>query len=793
MQGVGFRPFIYRLAGRWGLRGWVNNSSLGVRVEVEGERHDLQEFLLSIEREKPPRSFIQGLEYSFLDPVGFASFVIRESDSQGEKVSIILPDIATCLDCLAEIFDPQDRRYLYPFTNCTNCGPRFSIIEAVPYDRPSTTMKTFDMCAECRTEYDDPLDRRFHAQPNACPACGPHLELWDAHGRVMASRHEALLLTAEAVRQGKIAAIKGIGGFQLVVDAGRDGAVERLRKLKRREEKPFALMFPSLAMAKDECRVSDLETRLLGSPESPVVLLRRKGHCPYDGSRIAASVAPGNPHLGIMLPYTPMHHLLMAELERPIVATSGNLRDEPICIDEREALERLSGIADVFLVHNRRIARHVDDSVARVVMGREMVVRRARGYAPLPVEVKGESLPVLAVGSHLKNTIAISLGGNVLISQHIGDLETSQALVAFRQVIDDLQGLYEHEPRVAACDAHPDYLSTRFAEKTGLPLVRVQHHYAHVLSCMAENELTDSVLGVAWDGTGFGLDGTVWGGEFLRVTAASFLREAHFRAFRLPGGEIAIREPRRAAVGLLYDLLGDGLLELDHLEFLASFSPSERRNLLAMLERKLNSPLTSSAGRLFDVVSALLGLRQENSFEGQAAMSLEFALEGIQTDESYPFGLSRDPVVSAQGVSADTDNPRAYGAGGSFDGHPPPAEKTLGSAGRPMNEGSPLVIDWGPAVRCILDDIQRGLAVGLISARFHNTLVETILAVARTVGEERVVLSGGCFQNRYLTERSVKLLEKEGFRPYWHQRVPPNDGGISLGQVMAANREVHKE
>ena len=761
VQGVGFRPFVFRLAGRSALRGWVSNSNQGVFIEVEGRREVLEDFLLSIEREKPPRAFIQSLEYSFLDPAGYESFEIRESATGGEKVSLILPDIATCPDCLNEVFDPQDRRHLYPFTNCTNCGPRFSIIRALPYDRPNTTMSGFPMCRSCEAEYRDPADRRFHAQPNACPECGPQLDLWDAEGRPLASRHEALLAAAEAIRQRKVAAVKGIGGFHLVVDARSQDAVLRLRELKRREEKPLALMFPSLAAVGNECRVSDLEARLLQSPESPIVLLERRGRHPFDDSGIAPSVAPGNPYLGAMLPSTPLHHVLMAELAFPVVATSGNLSDEPICTDEREAVRRLAGIADLFLVHNRPIARHVDDSVARVSMGREMVLRRARGYAPLPVRVQTpaptmeEAPPVLAVGPHLKNTVAISRGRDIFISQHIGDLETGQAFDAFRQVIDDLREIYEHETAAIACDAHPDYLSTRFAERSGLPVRKVQHHYAHVLSCMAENEVEGVALGVSWDGTGYGPDGTVWGGEFLRTTPDSFSRAAHFRTFRLPGGDAAVKEPRRTALGVLYELMGDGLLDLDELKPVDAFSPDERRTILEMLKRGVNSPLTSSAGRLFDAAAALVGIRQVNAFEGQAAMMLEFALQDIDTSERYPIGLVSGPD------GLDT----------------PPAAET-----------PPLVVDWGPMMRCILDDVRQGESAGLISARFHNALVEAILAVARAVGEPQVVLSGGCFQNVYLTERTVNALRNEGFRPYWHQRVPPNDGGISLGQAVAAMR-----
>lgn len=778
VQGVGFRPFVYRLATEMGLPGWVLNSTQGIFIEAEGRAPELETFLLHIEREKPPRSFIQSLEYSFLDPVGYATFEIRQSDESGDKTALILPDIATCSDCLREIFDPTNRRYRYPFTNCTNCGPRFTIIEALPYDRPNTTMKRFAMCRECQTEYENPLDRRFHAQPNACPRCGPHLELWDGGGKVLASHHDALLRAAEAIRHGWIVAVKGLGGFHLIVDARNEEAVVLLRRRKHREEKPFALMYPTLELVREHCDVAELEERLLGSPESPIVLLRRKRSAiRHPQSAIAPSVAPGNPYLGIMLPYTPLHHLLMAELGFPVVATSGNLSDEPICTDEQEALRRLAGIADLFLVHNRPIARHVDDSVVRVMMGRELVLRRARGYAPLPIAngglmdshqtpslvQTGTSSPtsVLAVGAHLKNTIAVSVGPQVFISQHIGDLETAEAFEAFHRVIKSFHELYNLRPSAVACDAHPDYLSTQYARRNGLPVISVQHHYAHVLACMAENELEPPVLGVAWDGTGYGLDGTIWGGEFLHITEHSFRRIGHFRTFRLPGGEKAIKEPRRTAVGLLYEIFGEDVFTMTELVPVMAFSAEERAVLRTMLGRKINAPVTSSVGRLFDAVAALAGVRQVVRFEGQAAMELEFALDGLETEEAYPLRIShfRSQIESSLGDTA-TPNPPFV-----------------------------LLIDWEPMVRDILADVREGASAGLISAKFHNALVEAILTVAHRVGEERIVLTGGCFQNKYLNERAVHRLRSEGFRPYWHQRIPPNDGGIALGQVVAAARE----
>ena len=554
VQGVGFRPFIHRLATSLNLYGWINNSVQGVTVEIEGDLYQLREFMTRMEREKPPQSFIQSLESTYLDPVGYKSFEIRESSHSGKLTTLVLPDIATCNDCLEEIFDPQNHRYLYPFTNCTNCGPRFSIIEALPYDRHKTTMKMFQMCDKCRAEYEDPTNRRFHAQPNACPECGPHLELWDGAGKGLSSHNQALLDTAKAIREGSIIGVKGLGGFHLMVDATNQEAVQELRKRKRREEKPFALMYPSLNLIKSHCEISPLEERLLISPESPIVLLKEKSG---SNEHIAEAVAPGNPYLGIMLPYTPLHHILMTELNSPVVATSGNISDEPICIDEHEAPERLGEIADFFLVHNRPIARHVDDSIVRIVLDREIVMRRARGYAPLPISIKKKIPSILAVGAHLKNTIALSVENQIFVSQHIGDLETDAAFHAFQNVIQSFEQLYDSKPELVVCDAHPDYLSTQYAQTLNLPIQTVQHHYAHVSACMLENELEPPLLGVSWDGTGYGSDNTVWGGEFFLVSQDHYERIAHFRPFPLPGGELAIKEPRRSATGLLQEMYGD--------------------------------------------------------------------------------------------------------------------------------------------------------------------------------------------------------------------------------------------
>jgi hydrogenase maturation protein HypF len=825
VQGVGFRPFVFRLATGLGLAGWVNNSPQGVFIEAEGPRAELEKFLLRLEIEKPPRSFIQSLEASWLDPAGYTAFEIRPSETGGNKTALVLPDIATCPDCLREIFDPKNRRHRYPFTNCTNCGPRFSIIESLPYDRANTSMKAFTMCPQCRAEYDDPRDRRFHAQPNACPVCGPWLELWKG-SRVCENAesprsHErgygALLAAAKAIREGKIVAVKGLGGFHLMTDARNDKAVRLLRERKQREEKPFALMFPSLESVKAECEVSPLEERLLRSPESPIVLLRQIRN---PKSEIRNSCAPGNPYLGAMLPYTPLHHLLMAELGFPVVATSGNLSDEPICTDEREALERLGGIADVFLVHNRPIVRHVDDSIVRVMLDRELVLRRARGYAPLPITIGGASSAsphnqgvaelrppkiILAVGAHLKNAVALSVGNQVFISQHIGDLETEQAHSAFRRVIADFEKLYEVRPQIIAADLHPDYLSTKFAlerrpparhesentgdqpavPEAGAPIVmQVQHHIAHVLSCMAENEIAPPVLGVSWDGTGYGLDGTVWGGEFFLVANESIERIAHLRPFRLPGGDKAVKEPRRTALGLLHEISGDKVFEQKKLAMVAAFLPAELGTLRTMLAKKLNSPVTTSMGRLFDAVASLINLRQQIRFEGQAAMELEFALDGVETEQRYELPLVKSAEQSRTGVPPVRRAPQCEQTKET-------TSVSLCSTGAGETPALlSLVLDWSPMIEAILADVKNGIPVATISARFHNALAESIVAVAKHAGQNRVVLSGGCFQNRYLTERAVRRLQAEGFRPYWHQRVPPNDGGIALGQVVAAQRQM---
>lgn len=810
VQGVGFRPFIYRLATDLKLKGYVLNSSNGVFIEAEGEKELLDEFVLRIEKEKPPLSIITNLEFSFLDPIGYDKFEIKESKSESETTALILPDIAVCKDCLQELFDPNDRRYLYPFINCTNCGPRFSIIESLPYDRPNTSMKIFQMCNKCRDEYENPLDRRFHAQPIACPDCGPFVTLWDANGKQLSTHHDAIIKACDLIRDGKIVALKGLGGFQLIVDARNDDAVKRLREKKHREEKPFALMFPNLDSVKECCEVSKFEERLLCSFEAPIVLLKKMrnsgfgvyleprremrnensiqlnnkrieeigasnpslevsnkiqesglqanksallpaygGHTSHSAFRtphsaLSNDVAPNNPYLGIMLPYTPLHHLLMRGLDFPIVATSGNLSEEPMCIDENEALDRLQGIADFFLVHNRPIVRHVDDSIVRVIDEREMVMRRARGYAPLPIQIVNSSVKgdILAVGGHLKNTVALKVGDNVFISQHIGDLSTNEAFNTFQKVIDDFQNLYESKISKIICDLHPDYLSTRYAKTKNYKIEQVQHHYAHLASCRAENQIEGKALGVSWDGTGYGFDQTIWGGEFFFTDDSSYRHIGQFRKFKLPGGEVAIKEPRRSALGLLFEIYGENLFDSTNDFLTSNFSKGEVKVLREMLIKNVNCPPTSSAGRLFDAAASLIGIAHCSNYEGQAAMMLEFTVDR-NVQEFYPFE---------------------------------------------MMDGEIFVFDWQPMIESIIKDIVDNIGVGIISAKFHNSLAELILQAAKKVEEEKIVLSGGCFQNAYLVERSIKRLRENNFRVYWHQRVPPNDGGISLGQIAVTSR-----
>ena len=711
VQGVGFRPFVYRLATEMSLTGWVLNSSSGLVVEVEGAAEELRRFEQRIELERPKASVVSVRESEWLPPEGSTKFEIHHSDTDSTKSVNVLPDLATCDDCRNELFDPANRRFQYPFTNCTNCGPRYTIVVDIPYDRPNTTMREFVLCPECREEYENPANRRFHAQPNACPVCGPKLD-------------GTIAETAAALRKGEIVALKGIGGFQLLVDARQPAAVARLRQRKHREEKPFALMMPSLKMAYEYCEIAPTEVELLESQAAPIVLLR-----PKPGTDIAGNVAHCSPYLGVMLPYSPLHHLLMQLCPFPLIATSGNRSDEPIAIANDEATTRLKDIADHFLMHNRPIVRACDDSVVRLTRGRAGILRRARGYAPLGIRVGRELPPVLAVGGHLKNTVAIAVGNDVFLSQHIGDLETLEARQAFERAIEDLCRLYSFKPEAVVCDLHPDYASTHRAEKSGLPIIRIQHHQAHVAACAAENGVEGPYLGVSWDGTGYGLDGAIWGGEFFHVDADKYDRIAHLRPFGLPGGDAAVREGWRSAASLFFEDFGGS-------ECGDSRLPAEQNvaKIRDMLARGINTVPTTSVGRLFDAVASIIGVAHQNRFEGQAAMLLENEIGALRTEEAYP-----------------------------------------------LQRG-----DWAPLISEVLRDKRAGVPVSVIAARFHNALVNWIVEVAASVGLKQIVLSGGVFQNRYLTERAAAVLESHGYVVHTHQRVPPNDGGIALGQAVMA-------
>lgn len=739
VQGVGFRPFVFRLAEELGITGWVANGPDGVQVEAEAALDVLALFIDRVASDAPAAAEIQHMSSTWLAPCGHATFEIRQSEAAGERTAVISPDLALCDDCRTELLDGRDRRCHYPFINCTNCGPRFSIIRALPYDRPNTTMVRFTMCEECGREYADPRDRRFHAQPNACPRCGPRIALWNGDGETM-NVDDVVAAAARAIGNGLIVAVKGIGGFHLMVNATDGAAVSRLRALKRRGNKPFAVMVPDLASAESLCELDDEGRRQLAGSAAPVVLLRKRADAP-----VADSVAPDNPYLGLLLPYAPLHHLLMQELHGPVVATSANLSEEPICTDELEAVRRLHGIADVFLMHNRPIERHVDDSVVAIADGAPRIMRRARGYAPMPVLLRAEIPQVLAVGAHMKNTVALSKQRQVFISQHIGDLEAYESTQAFERVVADFLRLYEARPIAIAHDMHPEYASTLFAWKRHflpeVPRIGVQHHHAHLASCLAENGEDKPALGIIWDGTGYGTDGTIWGGEFLLGDAHDFERVGSLRAFRLPGGDAAAREPRRSAVAMLYETFGSEAFAMD-LPPLADDNLPSSVLLNSMIEQGVRSPWTTSAGRLFDGLASLLGIRQVSAFEGDAAMALEFA--------------------------ADRNEAGAYAL---------PL--------RPLSDDS-LVLDWTELVRELIADRARGTTVETAAARVHHALVNGMVAIACAVGQPRVALSGGCFQNRWLLEKGARALRENGFEVLLHKQVPPNDGGVSLGQVAVA-------
>ncbi|HDZ61839.1 MAG TPA: carbamoyltransferase HypF [Nitrospirae bacterium] len=735
VQGVGFRPFIYNLATGLGLSGYVLNDNLGVTVEAEGEKEKLHEFLTRIDQDKPPLSKIYSLQHTFLENSGHTDFQIRQSEDRGDKKAYILPDIAACGDCIRDINTPSDRRYMYPFTNCTNCGPRFTIIHALPYDRKNTSMNVFKMCPDCEAEYSMPSDRRFHAQPDACHACGPFVSLYNSEGKLICEKEKAIEKTANLINSGQIIAVKGIGGFHLVCDASDKEAVYRLRKRKFREEKPMAVMFPDLSYVKRAAHVSPLEERALSSIERPIVILNKK-----TTAVIADTVSPDNSSVGAFLPYTPLHHIILDKLKKPVVATSANLTDEPIVKDQSDAFIRLSAIADYVLSNNRDIVRRCDDSVVRILAERQVPVRRSRGFAPLSVTVPFRfKKPVLALGPYMNNTIAIGLDDKVFLSQHIGDLDTPLAEEFFNETVQDLLRLLDIDPEIVVSDLHPGYYSTKFGKKHFKDkLVMVQHHFAHLLSCMAENEIPvdTEVIGFTFDGTGYGTDKTVWGGEVLLASYKRFKRAMHLAPFRLPGGDKAVKEPLRTAFSLLFETFGENAAEID----LLPVSKDEKMFFSGMIRNEVHSPLTTSMGRLFDGVSSLLGFNHKASYNAQAAIALEQAALRSGETGSYLFLIK--------------------------DGN----------------------IDFRPVIAEIVSDIRAEISKEDIAGKFHNTIVEIIVSVSEQLRTETgigtVALSGGVFQNAILLKKSFNKLQDKGFTVLIHQLVPSNDGGISLGQAV---------
>jgi hydrogenase maturation protein HypF len=740
VQGVGFRPYVYRIAEELGVTGWVANDAEGVVLEAEADSHVLDAFVQQLRTRLPAPADIAELHEEAIEPLGAGTFVICPSVSGGAPRALVMPDLATCDECKNEVQEPGNRREGYAFTNCTHCGPRFTIIQELPYDRPNTTMAAFTLCRACRAEYEDPRDRRFHAQPTACPSCGPSLSYLDGSGRPLLCRGDdaaAVHAAAAAIEAGRIVAVKGIGGYLLVCDAQNGATVAELRKRKHRPTKPFALMARDIESAGRIVDVDKVAEALLVGRAAPIVLLPRR-----PDAVLAEGVAPGHPYLGVMLPCAPLLHLLMAQVASTVVATSGNLGEEPISIDESEAVERLSGIADAFLTHDRPIRRHVDDSVAWIVDGAPRLLRRARGYSPLPVSLSEPVPPLLAVGAHMKNAVAVAAGRDVFVSQHIGDLETRESQRAFVEVIEDLLGFYAICPTAIAHDAHPDYVSTRWARQAtarfgdGTRLVAVQHHHAHLAGCLAEHAVQGPALGVIWDGTGYGPDSTIWGGEFLLGDAAGYERVAHLRPFALPGGDAAVHEPDRLALALLQQL--DETSDWQP-PVINRMPVSRLRVLKHMMQAKLNTPQTTSAGRLFDAVAALLDLVYVTTYEGEAAVNLEFAAA------------------------------RAAGQAGSY---------TLPLQGHEL--------DWRATLHELLADLHAGVHRDTIAARFHNALISGAVEVTERTGCDRVVLSGGCFQSRYLAERLAAALRARGFDVLQHRMVPPNDGGIALGQIAVA-------
>ena len=746
VQGVGFRPYIYRLATERRLVGSICNTAAGVSIEVQGPRAAVEEFLARLLVEAPPLARITDIVAREIPCNGDRDFQIVTTH-RGEAIStLISPDVAVCDDCLREMFDPADRRFRYPFINCTNCGPRFTIVRQIPYDRPFTSMAVFPMCRTCQAEYEDPGNRRFHAQPNACWECGPRVELWDISGRVIEAP-DPVVEAMNRLQNGEVVAIKGLGGFHLACDATNTDAVHRLRERKRRVEKPFAVMVPDLDTAEHFCEVDEGARQMLLAPQRPIVLLPRR-----ENTSIADDVAPFNRYLGVFRPYTPLHHLLFAGERFPaLVMTSANLSEEPICIANDEAVRRLHQLADCFLVHNRDILLRCDDSVIRISGGRSRQLRRSRGFVPVPVILREDVPSVLAAGGELKNTICLTKGRYAFLSQHIGDLENAESHGFFEEALEHLQRILEIRPLAIAYDLHPGYFSTKWAlAQSNLPLIGVQHHHAHIASCMAENHLEDRVIGIALDGTGYGTDGRIWGGEVLLADYSGFERAAHLAYVPLPGGEAAIREPWRMAVSYLVRHFGCDFVR--NLPLVADVPAKNLNVLFQMMEQGINSPLTSSCGRLFDAVAALAGIRREVNYEAQAAIEFEMAIGTSHDEGVYPFEL--------------------------------------------LAERDTWIIDTRGLFEALLYDLERRVPVADISRRFHNGLSKVLGEVAVRLRErsglERICLSGGTFQNQYLFERLSDHLAAAGFQVFTHTEVPAGDGGLSLGQALVAARALQE-
>jgi hydrogenase maturation protein HypF len=751
VQGVGFRPYVYRLATGRHLSGTIRNTSAGVTIEIQGPAETVQNFVEHLPAEAPPLARITSVAVHDVPSLAVQSgddenFCIVHSREGEEVRTLISPDVAICPDCLREMFDPNDRRYRYPFINCTNCGPRFTIIRDIPYDRPSTSMAVFPMCPACLMEYENPLDRRFHAQPNACWKCGPRVELWDKSGNLIEC-DDPIVEAVSALQAGLVVAVKGLGGFHLAADATNPAAVALLRQRKRRVEKPFAVMVPDLNAAQEVSEVDDAARAVLQSMQRPIVLLPRK-----TPSVIPDEIAPGNRYLGIFLPYTPLHYLLLAGGGfKALVMTSGNLSEEPIAIDNREAVNRLKGLADYFLVHNRDILLRCDDSVVRVAGGVTRQLRRSRGFVPVPVFLKNDQPSVLAVGGELKNTICLTKGKHAFLSQHVGDLENVESYGLFHEAIQHLERILEIRPEIIAYDLHPEYFSTKWAlQQTGAKLVGVQHHHAHIASCMAENHLEGQVIGFALDGTGYGSDGNIWGGEVIIAGYENFERAAHFDYVPMPGGEAAIREPWRMAVSYLAHHFGRDFLELD-IPFVRELNRAKVDILLRMMEQSVNSPLTSSCGRLFDAVAALIGVRQQVNYEAQAAIELEMAISASGDETGYPLEL--------------------------------------------VSDGDAWIISTRALFVALLKDLGGNVPVPTISRRFHNGLVRGFVQMAMLLRKEtalnRVCLSGGTFHNVYLSQRLEAELYESGFDVFTQKEVPSGDGGLSLGQALIAAAKLH--